>query len=355
MKPLSVGIIGTGFGGHVHAPIFSLHRGFEVKSIASVYRQQKAEEHTWKGIQHYRNWRDMLEKEQLDLVSIASAPSQHYEMTMLALQSGHHVLTEKPLGMNAEQTLHMLTESERVKRKAFVNFQWRWTPIRQRIKRMMQGKELGDIQHIQYTGSFSGHGVLANSYRGWEARREEGGGFLFAIGSHMVDSLLWWMDEEITDVYGDLRTQIPTYSGDDGLEVRETDDAFTFIGRFRSGASLVANVFFPGIRGAGWKLEIHGTKGTLMMRNDDTLECSFGGSFERIDLEPVHAPASLEAPAVHYYNGFYQMVDGIYSTLAGNQTLPDIPTFLDGHKAQAVLDAIRLSSETNTRINVDYT
>lgn len=354
METLSVGIIGTGFGGHVQAPIFSLHPGFEVKSIASVYRQQEAEEHTWKGIPYYRNWRDMLEKVQLDLVSIASAPGQHYEMTMRALQSGYHVLTEKPLGMNAEQTLQMQTESARAKRKAFVNFQWRWTPIRQRIKHILQGKELGEIQHIQYTGSFPGYSVLANSYRGWEARREDGGGFLFAIGSHMIDSLLWWMGEEITDVYGDLRTRIPSYNGDAGFEVRDADDAFTFIGRFRSGASLVADVFFPEMRGAGWKLEIYGTKGTLMMRDDDTLECSFGSSFEPIELEPIHVPASLEAPAMHYYNGFYQMVDGIYSSLVENKTESGMPTFRDGHKAQAVLDAIRLSSETHTRVDVEY-
>ena len=90
----------------------------------------------------------MLGSEQLDLAVIVSAPVHHYKMTMLALQSGCHVLTEKPLGIDKERTLHMLKESVRVKRRAFVNFQWRWTPIRQRIKLMLQSKELGDIQHM---------------------------------------------------------------------------------------------------------------------------------------------------------------------------------------------------------------
>lgn len=87
MKPLSVGIIGTGFGRTVHAPIFQVHPGFHVKSIASVHRQ-RTEDRTWNGIPYYRNWRDMLGSEQLDLVSIVSAPVHHYEMTMLVLQSG---------------------------------------------------------------------------------------------------------------------------------------------------------------------------------------------------------------------------------------------------------------------------
>ena len=121
MKPLSVGIIGTGFGRTVHAPIFQVHPGFHVKSIASVHRQ-RTEDRTWNGIPYYRNWRDMLGSEQLDLVSIVSAPVHHYEMTMLVLQSGYHVLTEKPLGMNTEQTLQMLRESERLERKLSLIF-----------------------------------------------------------------------------------------------------------------------------------------------------------------------------------------------------------------------------------------
>ena len=76
--------------------------------------------------------------------------------------------------------------------------------------------------------------------------RRDGGGFLFAIGSHMVDSLLWWMDEEITEVYGDLRTQVPAYNGDAGLELRDAEDAFTFTGCFKGGASFLADVFFRG-------------------------------------------------------------------------------------------------------------
>ena len=60
----------------------------------------------------------------------------------------------------------------------------------------------------------------------------------------MVDSLMWWMGEEIAEVYGDMRTQIPSYNGDAGIEIRDADDAFTFTGRFKGGTSLVVDVFF---------------------------------------------------------------------------------------------------------------
>ena len=76
-------------------------------------------------------------------------------------------------------------------------------------------------------------------------RARDGGGFLFAIGSHMVDSLLWWMDEEITEVYGDLRTQVPAYNGDAGLELRDAEDAFTFTGCLRV-VLLSLRMYFSG-------------------------------------------------------------------------------------------------------------
>ena len=90
------------------------------------------------------------------------------------------------------------------------------------------------------------------------------------------------------------------------------------------------------------------------MRNDHTLECDFGGAFESIPMVPFDPPANLEAPAVPYYNGFYQMIDGIYQSITANRSMLNMPNFEDGHKVQAVLDAIRLSSVTNSRVSVDY-
>ncbi|SMF80733.1 Predicted dehydrogenase [Paenibacillus uliginis N3/975] len=352
MQKIRVGIIGGGFGASVHAPIFQMHEGFEVECIASVHRGLS--EKDMPNIKQYTDWNKMLEAEELDLVSVVSAPVHHCSMTMEALKNGLHVLCEKPLGMNSDQTRLMMNEIIGTKCKGFVNFQWRLTPVRQRIKQILKNRELGSIHHMKYQGIFSGYEALATQPRGWEGQKESGGGHLFAVGSHMLDSMMWWMEEEIDHVYASMRTVVPSFSGATEIENRNTDDAFSIIGSFSNGTSFTSDVFYPGIRGTGWTLEIYGSKGTLIMRNDQSIELSFGGDFKELKINQMEPPYELKAPLKHYYSVFYPMVDLIHKSINGDDGLVDLPTFDDGHKVQSVLDAIIASANTQSRIQVSY-
>lgn len=355
MSKLRVGIIGTGFGRSVHAPIFSLHKGFEVVSIASVHRARDDRHYgstVPSGITLYKDWTEMLRSEQLDLVSVASKPVHHFEMVSSSIQRGCHVLCEKPLGMNRRETHQLMIKAKEQGICGFVNFQWRWVPVRQRIKEIIQCGNIGVIQHIKYHGSFSGYGMLTDRMRSWEGRIEEGGGFLFAVGSHMIDSLMWWMDSNITDVSASLRTIVPYYNGEAGTEIRDADDAITVMGRFQGGASFIADLFVPGVTGNGWRLEMYGTKGTLLMKDDKTLQLSTGGGFEEISVEEVRPPAGLEPSAAPYYSGFYPMVNAMYNSIKRNNITQHLPTFNDGHEVQIVLDAVRQSSAEQSWVSI---
>lgn len=341
MKKIQVGIIGTGFGATVHAPILGLHEGFEVKAIASVYRGRSNDAFKEIEVNHiYTNWKEMLDKEELDLITICSVPSHHYEMTMESINKNVHVLCEKPLGISACQTSSMLEAQQNSNVMGFVNFQWRLTPERMKIKEMVSNNELGEIQYIKYIGSFSGYNSLLSQYRGWEGRRQDGGGFLSAVGSHMLDSLMWWMDQPISDVYADLKTLVPVFHGSAGIEQRDSDDAFTIMGHFENGIPFMVDVFYPAVRGNGWKLEIFGTRGTLVMNNDRDLMISSGGEFHNLQIEDQSPPSHLPTSANQYYRGLYPMVDQIYHSIVNQKVDLNVPTFADGHRVQLVMDAI---------------
>jgi len=350
MKKIRVGIIGTGFGASVHAPIFTLHEGFEVQAITSIYRGHAHVGTHNLGIPNvYTDWKSMLEHEQLDLVCITSRPPLHYEMAVACLRQDLHILCEKPLCMNADETGKLLKELEASDRLALVNFEWRFTPIRLKIKEMLNNKQLGTIQSIKYQGSFSGYKNLTSGYRGWDGRRRDGGGNLFAVGSHMLDSLMWWMNEPIVDVIADLRTLVPYYNGQDGMEERDAEDAFTVIGHFRSGAALTIDFMTSAVRGEGWKLEIYGTEGTLVMENDKSLRVSYRGDYQPIAIDMPEPPSQLSSPANLYYSGFYPMVDNIFQAISNQEVSSNIPTFEDGHRVQSVMDAIFQSSNNRAQ------
>ena len=104
-----VGIIGTGWGASVQAPAFRCVAGAELVAITSgrLARAQAAGKEF--GIaQVYDDYREMLRSAGLDLVSIATPPSLHLEMTLAALDAGVHVICEKPFAINAAQGAAMV-------------------------------------------------------------------------------------------------------------------------------------------------------------------------------------------------------------------------------------------------------
>ena len=106
MSKLRVGIVGSGFGGAVHAPAYALHPRFEVVAIASpssaerVARERKIP-HAFESVEA------MLAGVKLDVVSVASPPFDHHASVIAALRAGKHVLCEKPMALTVAQAEEM--------------------------------------------------------------------------------------------------------------------------------------------------------------------------------------------------------------------------------------------------------
>ncbi|WP_078381915.1 Gfo/Idh/MocA family protein [Sutcliffiella halmapala] len=353
---IKVGIIGTGFGAKVHAPIMNSHPGFEVVSIASVSRGRMDTIKQETGIANvYDNWQDMLEKEELDLVSIVSAPKLHHEMVVKAYESGVHVLCEKPMSFDAEEAKEMIAARDNAKKLGWINFEFRFLPARQKIKEIISSGVLGEIMHVSYSTSMAGYERSISSKRGWLGQKEQAGGMLGAIGSHMFDSLLWWTEGEVESVSGQLTTQVPEFIDENGeKEIRTADDAFQVMGTFVGGGTFSVS-FTSAVRHAeGWKLEIHGTEGTLVMSHDNKVLVGIGSN----PLEPVELISDLETPeeissiAASYYNAFYRSIDQMYKEIATNEINLSLPLFEDGQQVQIILDAIRQSHEEGRRVKI---
>jgi len=358
MEKFRAGIIGTGFGAKVHAPMMDHHEGFEVVAVSSVSRGNVEEARKASGIENiYTDWRQMLEQEKLDLVVVASAVYLHKEMVAAAYEKGVHVVCEKPMALDVAETEEMMAERDKAGRLGLINHEFRFLPARTKVKEIMENGKLGEILHVRYQCSFASYTGLISKPRGWLGQEEKGGGMLGAIGSHMTDALQWWMNSTFKEVFAQLPIHIPSQTDDHGnTEHRTADDAFQIIGSLENGATVTLELLSAARQTEHtWRLEVYGTEGTLVMLDDNKVLLSEGNSA----LQEVELAAALEAPstmppiAARYYNGFQRALDALHETLVSGEKHPYLADFDHGHSTQKVLDAVRTSAREGRKVEVN--
>lgn len=173
MEKIRVGVIGTGFGAKVHVPVMQNHPGYEVVAVASVSRGRLEEVKEETGVDKvYDNWEAMLENEQLDLVSVASAPMLHHDMVVKAFNHGCHVLCEKPMAFSAEEAQSMMKARDEAGKVGLINFEYRFLPARQKVKEMIESGKIGKILHVNFSLNIAGYERYATSKRGWLSQKD---------------------------------------------------------------------------------------------------------------------------------------------------------------------------------------
>ncbi|HAQ07106.1 MAG TPA: hypothetical protein DCR24_06140, partial [Bacillus bacterium] len=352
-----VGIIGTGFGAKVHAPMMDHHEGFEVVAISSVARGNADEARKVSGIDNvYTDWQQMIEQEDLDIIVIASAVNLHKEMVIAAYKKGFHVMCEKPMALDMDEAKEMITERDKVGKLGLINHEFRFLPARTKVKEIMESAKLGDILHVRYMCSFANYTSLASQPRGWLGQEEKGGGMLGAIGSHMADTLQWWLGHSFKEVFAQLPIHIPLHTDSNGnTDHRTADDAFQIMGTFGNGATVTLELISAARQTEyTWWLEIFGSQGTLVMLDDKKVLLSAENSpMEEVRLEPdIIAPSTMPQIAARYYNGFQRALDTLFDTLVSGKKHPYLAEFENGYSTQKVLDAARKSAREGRKIEV---
>ncbi|TMN22729.1 Gfo/Idh/MocA family oxidoreductase [Lentibacillus cibarius] len=349
-----VGIIGTGFGARVHAPMMNLHNGFEVVAIASV-RGNVDSARKLSGIDNiYTDWKAMLEQESLDLLVVASAVFAHEEMVQTAFAKGLHVLCEKPMALNAAETEGMIAARDQAGKWGFINHEFRFLPAQMKVKAMIENGDLGNVMHIRYAYTHTAYTPLTSKRRGWLGQKEDGGGLLNALGSHMIDSLHWWTNSSMKALNANLITHVPEYTDEEGnVEHRTADDAFQVIGSLQNNSTVMLDLISAARKASHTKrLEVFGDQSTLVMLDDTSLFVSSGEQpFEEVSLDPgLTAPDTVSAAVASHYSSFKPMLDALHETLRTGQKHTTLANFENGQTTQKVLDAIRQSAREEKKV-----
>lgn len=205
---LRVGVVGLGFAGTTALDAFRVVDGVEVVALAGQEEPRLAELAETRGVPHrYRDWQDLVARDDLDVVSIGVPNDLHHPIAVAALASGKHVFCEKPLATNADLAQEMVDAARTADRVLEVAFNHRRRADVQYVRRYLDEHDIGRIYHAR--SSWRRRAGIPGLGSWFTNRATAGGGAMIDLGPHMLDIALYLMDEpRITRVsavaYGEL-------------------------------------------------------------------------------------------------------------------------------------------------------
>ncbi|QIG43341.1 Gfo/Idh/MocA family oxidoreductase [Nocardioides anomalus] len=377
-RPLGVAMIGYAFMGAAHSQAWrNAHRFFDlplrpamnvVCGRAESATRDAAEKLGWAG--WTTDWRDVLERDDVQVVDICTPGDSHAEIAVAALEAGKHVLCEKPLAntvAEAEQMTQVAEEAEGRGVLSMVGFNYRRTPALAYARQLVERGVVGELRHVraQYLQDWI---VDPEFPLVWRLQKDKAGsGALGDIGAHIVDLSQFLTGQRLTEVAGHLtrfveRRPLPEaasgLSASGGTELGEVsvDDAAVFSGRTDGGAlaTYEATRFATGRKNA-MRIELNGSAGSIAFDfeamnelhvHDATAPAADAGFRRILVTEAEHPYAAAWWPPGHglgYEHTFvHEIADFVRDVAAG--TAPT-PSFADGLQVQRVLDAVERSSD----------
>ncbi|MEO8434782.1 MAG: Gfo/Idh/MocA family oxidoreductase [Pyrinomonadaceae bacterium] len=353
-ETIRIGIIGAGFARTTQIPGFKACAGARITAIASAHREHAAAVAREFDIEHVaQDWRELVTRDDVDLVSIVTPVVTHCEMTLAALDQGKAVLCEKPMAMNAEEALRMSKRAHQAGVLALIDHELRFLPGRLRMSEMLRNGDIGKVRHTKLTFRSDSRADPERPWNWW-SDAAQGGGALGAIGSHVIDSFRWLLGGEVARVFCSLATHVPERREKDGSELRPvtSDDEANLTLRFADNdlaerATGTASLSMVEAGRAEHRLEVFGALGALMIEEGGELSHANVGDGEWKRIETDHgdlAPGMREGGWSRGFTAFSrEIVDAMRE---GGTTVPGAATFEDGYRTQLVLDAARHSHET---------
>lgn len=381
MDPIRTVIFGQGFARNVMLPCLRHVDGIEVVGLASPNLdklKETAERFAISALDS--DHRAILERTRPDLAIVATPPHRHAEQAIDALEAGCHVLCEKPMALDSEETGRMAAAARRRPgRLALIDHELRFLPTHLRLRERVRAGELGRIRAAASLLASPGRRDPSLPWNWW-SEVACGGGALGAIGSHAVDALRWILGE-VVQVRGRLETVIPERFDPATGAVRAvtSDDRASARLRFASGAvarieiSLVEaeRAHLLAIRGdAAWaRVEEQRPLCTTRLpapRPDDADRDDLGwtdglveawragpaadGEEEEVkeDLDQDLPPSSeLGIPDTDWARAFLRMMRRAVVAIDHGTELEGAAGFEEGHRTQKVLDAIRRAARSS--------
>lgn len=378
---LGAAVVGTGFIGPVHVEAL-IRLGVRVHGVmGSSPAKSESARHQMGLEKAYASFEEVLADDRVDVVHLAVPNVLHYDMSKRALAAGKHVMCEKPLAMQADESAELVQLAAASGLAAGVCYNQRYFPLNLESKARISSGALGEVLAIK--GSYVQDWLLYDTDYNWRVLAAQGGELraVSDIGTHWMDLISFITGLEVEAVFADLKTvhpvrkrplgEVATFSGKGQAptEVEDiditTDDAGTVLLRFSGGQRAVLWVSqVTAGRKNTMQYEISGSKGALHWSSEHPNDLWLGyrdKPNEILGRDPALL-SDLAWPFANYPGGhnegypdsFKQCFRAFYTAIAEGIPAEDAlyPTFAEGHREIELCDAILKSHREERWVTV---
>jgi len=385
-QEVNVGLIGYSFMGKVHSHAFKDMSFFfpeaaaypVMKAICGRNEANVSDAAKTFGWQSYEtDWKTLIGRDDIHLVDVSTPGDSHAEIAIAAAEAGKHVFCEKPLANNLAEARAMADAVRNAGVKSMVAYNYRRVPAVALAKKLIEEGRIGDIYH--WRAVYLQDWIMDPDFPlVWRLRKEKAGsGPHGDLNAHIID-LARYLVGDISEVSGMQETFIKerpiaeeidaalgaSTGGSSQMGQVTVDDTTLFLARFENGAvGTFEATRFAGGRRNGNRFEINGSKGSIAFNLEKMNELQYynrededhiQGFREIIVNEGVHPYMDHWWPPGHIIGWEHTFTHEVYDLMQAIGGADDNlhPDFDEGVKDQAVLEAVSISAENKSWINV---
>jgi predicted dehydrogenase len=163
----------------------------------------------------------MIAEQRPNVAIVTTKDCHHDEYIVRAMELGCDAITEKPMTINAEKCQRIIDTMKRTGRKLAVTFNYRYSPVRSKVKEVLMAGTIGKILSVDFFWNLNtSHG--ADYFRRWHRNKANSGGLLVHKATHHFDLVNWWLGAVPGEVFclGSRQFYTPQQAESYGLKNR---------------------------------------------------------------------------------------------------------------------------------------
>ena len=350
MEPLAVGFVGLR---HLHPRAYM--RSFASVPDFAVVAAAESDDGVRESfaadfpVRAYAGWREMLERERLDLAALFLPHVECPEAACACADRGIHVMAEKPMAASAEGARRMIAAARESGVILTTPYVWRYHPVAGQIRQFIGDGTLGRVVGCEGRCAAGRLHRYIEGHAGWMLdKRQSGGGPMYNLGVHWIDLYRWLLEDEVVAALGRNVKVNQEYDIEDNSfalvtfsrgAVLALDISYTVPAAYPAGRDL-----YLGLRGtagvAAWSPSYEGVDEELFVASDAP---GFDPPVERLRFRLTPHPGYSGIMTVRFLEDLARAIRRHGAPAIGGE---------DGLRALEVVEAIYRSAETGREVRL---